>query len=152
MNINIIASEIQNFSIHEETEDYIISEFFDKIGKNINELETITELQKEQLIKSLFHFLKKQDSELEENFSFIHLIEDIDKPYYEIYNKELLKFNKENGTITSTLLLNRHINSLEGDERKKGVEILKSIYDNNNFAEYVRNEAYTYYKLQISEN
>ena len=152
MNLHTICLEIQNFKTDEETEDYAVSEFFDKIGENIPELGILTEAQKEQLIKSLFDFLKNQDPEMDEDFSFIHLIESVDKPHYTIYSNELLKFNKENGTITSTLLLNRYINSLDGNEWKNGIEMLKSIYKNSSFTEYVREEAYNHYKYQIDKN
>ncbi|WP_405207092.1 hypothetical protein [Aquimarina sp. LLG6339-5] len=151
MNLNTICQKILNYKVEEETEDYEVSDFFDEIGEDILKLNTLTDIQKGKLLKSLFDFIKNQDSEMDENFSFIHLIESIDKPNYELYNAELLKFNKENGTIISTLLLNRHINSLSGDEWKKCIEILKSISDNNDYTEYVREEALDYYEHQMEK-
>lgn len=152
MNINIIASKIQNFCVHEEMEDYTISEFFDEIGENINELGNLSETEKKLLIQSLFNFLKNQDPEMDENFSFIHLIENLDKPHYKLYNFELLKFNKEYGTISSILLLNRYINSISGDEWNSSIEILKSISTNNSFSKHIREEAYDYYIHQVKSN
>jgi hypothetical protein len=148
MNLEKILLQIENFKVDEEMEDYEISEFFDKIRGNISDVSSLTKIQKEKLVKKLFDFLKNQDSEMNENFSFIHFIENIDNPAYEIYNSELLKFNTENGTITSILLLNRHINSLKGDEWKDSVKLMKSISENENYTEYVREFALNFYKHQ----
>ena len=126
MNLKEILLSIENFKITQKTENYEISDFFDEIGEKLNGIIPLNELKKKQLIKGLFDFLKTQNPEMSENFSFIHLIECIDKPNYEIYNSELTKFNSENGTITSTLLLNRHINSLKGKEWEKNLEFLKT--------------------------
>ncbi len=152
MNLNIITSKIQNFNVDKETEDYIVSEFFDEIGENIDELGGLAEVQKKLLIQSFFNFLKNQDLKMDENFSFIHLIESIDKPDYKLYNFELLKFNKEYGTISSILMLNRYINSLSGDEWNNCTKILKSISTNSNFSNYIREEANDYYTHQVKSN
>ena len=151
MNLEEIFLSIENFNVTDEMEDYEVSEFFDEIRENLIDINLLTELQKEQLIKTLFGFLKTQDSEMDENFSFIHFIENIDNPTYNIYNSELLKFNSENGTITSTLLLNRHINSLNGTEKKKCVELMKSISENENYTEYIREFALDFYEHQIEK-
>ena len=151
MKFEEIIKQIDNFQVSKEMEDYEISEFFDKIRKELPESKSLTESQKERLIKSLFGFLKNQDPEMDENFSFIHFIEDIDNPNYEIYNSELIRFNKENGIITSTLLLNRHINSLEGTEWKDCVKLMKSIAKNENHTEYVKEFALDFYEHQVEK-
>jgi hypothetical protein len=63
----------------------------------------------------------------------------------------LIKFNNENGTITSTLLLNRFINALESEERKKHTDLLKSIAENPSYTDFVRAEALGYYEHQIGK-
>jgi hypothetical protein len=151
MNLEKILLQIENFRVSEEMEDYEISEFFDQIREKLTDINLLTDLQKEQLIKGLFKFLKAQDSEMDENFSFIHFIENIDNPEYEIYYPELLKFNSQNGTITSTLLLNRYTNSLEGNEWKKCVELIKSISENKDYTEYVREFALDFYEHQMEK-
>jgi len=148
MNLENTITLIKNFNVNDDMEDYEISEFFDAIGDELEDVNCFTDSQKQQLIQTLFNFLKRQDSELEEDFSFIHFIEAIDKPDYNIYNAELLKFNTENGTITSTLLLNRFINALEGEEHKKYIGLLKSISENKNYTDLVRAEALSYYEHQ----
>lgn len=148
MNLKNTITLIKNFQVNDKMEDYEISEFFDAIGYQLEDVNRFTDAQKQQLIQTLFDFLKRQDPELEEDFSFIHLIEAIDQPDHKIYNAELLKFNTENGTITSTLLLNRYINGLEGDACKKHIALLKSIADNTNYTDLVRAEALEYYKHQ----
>jgi len=148
MNLENTITLIKNFNVNDDMEDYEISEFFDAIGDELEDVNCFTDSQKQQLIQTLFNFLKRQDSELEEDFSFIHFIEAIDQPDYNIYNAELLKFNSENGTITSTLLLNRFINTLEGEEHKKHIGLLKSISENKNYTDVVRAEALSYYEHQ----
>ncbi|PZW42471.1 hypothetical protein LX95_00783 [Mesonia algae] len=148
MNLEDTITLIKNFQVNDEMEDYEISEFFDAIGYQLEDVNRFTDSQKQQLIQTLFGFLKRQDPELDEDFSFIHLIEAIDQPNYKIYNAELLKFNKENGTITSTLLLNRCINGLKKEERKKYIELLKLISENTNYTDLVRAEALGYYEHQ----
>lgn len=151
MKFEEIIEQIENFKVSEEMEEYEISEFFDSIRNELPETDSLIESQKEQLIKSLFRFLKNQDPEMDENFSFIHFVEDIDSPNYEIYNSELIRFNKENGIITSVLLLNRHINSLEGTEWQDCVELMKSIAENDNHTEYVKEFALDFYEHQIEK-
>ena len=151
MNLETAISQIKNFNVNDEMEDYEISEFFDAIGDELEDVNRFTDSQKQQLIQTLFNFLKRQDSELEEDFSFIHFIEAIDQPDYKIYNAELLKFNTENGTITSTLLLNRSINALEGEEHKEYIGLLKSISENKNYTDLVRAEAFSYYEHQMEK-
>ena len=151
MEIKELLLKIQNFKVDEEMEDYEISEHFDKIREELADMNLLTELQKEELIDILFDFLKSQDPEMDENFSFIHFIESIDNPNYETYYPKLFKFNTENGIITSTLLLNRYTNSLEGIEWKKCVELLKSISENNNYTEYVREFALNFHQHQTEK-
>ena len=78
MNVNTICKKILDYKVDEETEDYEINIFFDTIGSEIIALNHLTDIQKEKLLKALFNFLKNQDSEMDENFSFINLIEGID--------------------------------------------------------------------------
>lgn len=151
MNLDNAITKIKNFNVNDDMEDYEISEFFDVIGDELTDVGDFTDLQKEQLILTLFDFLKRQDPELDEDFSFIHFIEHIDKPNYKIYNAELLKFNTENGTIMATLLLNRFINGLKEEERKKYIDLLKSISENRNYTDLVRAEALSYYQHQIEK-
>ena len=151
MDLENAIIKIQNFDVNDDMEAYEISEFFDAIGDELRDVKTFTNSQKKQLIQVLFDFLKRQDPELEEDFSFIHLIEAIDQPDYNIYNAELLKFNTENGTITTTLLLNRFINGLKEQERKKHIDLLKSISENKNYTDLVRTEALSYYEHQTEK-
>ena len=151
MDLENAIIKIQNFDVNDDMEDYEISEFFDAIGDELIDVKTFTSSQKKQLVQVLFDFLKRQDPELEEDFSFIHLIEAIDQPDYNIYNAELLKFNTENGTITTTLLLNRFINGLKDEERKKHIDLLKSISENKNYTDLVRTEALSYYEHQTEK-
>ncbi|MGJ8549365.1 hypothetical protein [Winogradskyella wichelsiae] len=151
MNLENTITLIENFQVNDEIEDYEISEFFDAIGFQLEAINRFTDAQKQQLIQTLFDFLKRQDPELDEDFSFIHLIEAIDQPDYKIYNAELLKLNTENGTITSTLLLNRFINGLKEEERKKYIDLLKLISENRNYTDLVRAEALSYYEHQMEK-
>ena len=151
MDLENAIIKIQNFDVNDDMEDYDISELFDAIGDELEDVNSFTDLQKQQLIQVLFDFLKRQDPELEEDFSFIHFIEHIDKPDYNIYDAELLKFNTENGTITTTLLLNRFINGLKEQERKKHIDLLKSISENKNYTDLVRTEALSYYEHQTEK-
>ena len=151
MNLENAITQIKNFQLSDAMEDYDISEFFDAIGDELEDVNRFTDSQKQQLIQTLFNFLKRQDPELDEDFSFIHFIEALDQPDYKIYNAELLKFNTENGTITSTLLLNRFINGLKEEERKKYIDLLKSIADNANYTDLVRAEALSYYEHQMEK-
>ncbi|AUC77615.1 MULTISPECIES: hypothetical protein [unclassified Olleya] len=151
MDLENAIIKIQNFDVNDGMEDYEISEFFDAIGDELTDVKTFTSSQKQQLIQVLFDFLKRQDPELEENFSFIHFIEHVDKPDYKIYDAELLKFNTENGTTTATLLLNRFINGLKEKERKKYIDLLKVISENRNYTDFVRVEALSYYEHQMEK-
>lgn len=151
MNLKKILLEIENFKVSEEIEDYEISEFFDQIREKLTDINLLTQLQKEQLIKSLFKFLKTQDSEMDENFSFIHFIENIDNTEHEIYYPELFKFNSENVTVTSILLLNRYTNSLEGNEWKKCIELIKSISENKEYTKHIRESALGFYEYQMKK-
>ena len=151
MNLENTITLIKNFNVNDDMEDYEVSEFFDAIGDELEDVNSFTDSQKQQLIQTLFNFLKRQDSELEEDFSFIHFIEAIDQPDYNIYNAELLKFNTENGTTMATLLLNRFINGLKEEERKKYIDLLKSISENKNYTDFVRAEALSYYQHQIEK-
>ena len=145
-----IISKIEKFKVTEKVENFEIDLFFDKIGEDISSL-NLKESQKNILIQKLFEFLKNQNSEMEENFSFIHLIENIDTPSYNFYNNELLKFNSETGTITSILLLNRHINSLKVNELNECIELMKTISENENYSENIRNYALDFYKYQTEK-
>jgi len=151
MGIKELLLEIRNFKIDEEMEDYEISEHFDKIRERLTDISPFTKFQKKELIDSLFQFLKSQDPEMDENFSYIHFIESIDNTDYEIYYPKLLRFNNENGTTTSILLLNRFINSLEGIELKKCVKLLKHISENDDYTKYVREFALDFYQHQIEK-
>ncbi len=148
MNINAICLKIVNYKVDQKTEDFEVNVFFDTIGEEILKLNVLSTTEKEKLIQSLFKFVQNQDPEMDEKFSFIHLIENIDKPTQNIYNAELLKFNLKYGTITSTHLLNRHINSLNADDSAKYINILKSIAENDTYTKYVRKEALGYYNYQ----
>ena len=145
-----IISKIEKFKVTEKVENFEIDLFFDKIGEDISSL-NLKESQKNILIQKLFEFLKNQNPEMEENFSFIHLIENIDTPSYNFYNNELLKFNSETGTITSILLLNRHINSLKVNELNECIELMKTISENENYSENIRNYALDFYKYQTEK-
>ena len=151
MDLENAIIKIQNFDVNHDMGDYDISEFFDVIGDQLLDVNSFSTSQKEELIQVLFEFLKRQDPELEENFSFIHFIEHIDKPEYKVYDAELLKFNAENGTITSTLLLNRFINGLKEVERKMHIDLLKSSADNTAYTDFVRAEALGYYEHQMGK-
>ncbi|MHA7943966.1 hypothetical protein ACJOV8_012895 [Formosa sp. 3Alg 14/1] len=148
MHLQQIILNINNFHVTEDMEDYEISEFFDAIGENLPDTSTLTDLEKEHLIQSLFGFLKRQDATLEEDFSFINVIEAIDKPDYKVYYPALIKFNSEYATLNSTFLLNRFINALEGEEREKSLQVLKAIAVNTSYAESVRAHALDFYKYQ----
>ncbi len=151
MNLKYILNTVDNFNINDETEEDDITDFFDKIGDKYAKLEKLKYEEKKLIIKSLFNFLKRQSSELEEIWSFIHLLESIDKPTYEIYDKELIKFNKETPTIISVFLLNRLINSLEGGAWQNGVNLLKEISKNRVISGLVSQEAKSFFDYQIEK-
>ncbi|WP_064965815.1 hypothetical protein [Tenacibaculum ovolyticum] len=150
MEIKGAIVKIKKFKVTEETEDYEISDFFDEISEQLTPIDSLVTSQKKELIDILFEFLKSQDAEIDENFSFIHFIESINKPDYEIYYPKLIKFNTENATITSILLLNRFINSLEGVSLKKCVALLKNISDNNKYSKYLREFTLEFYEYQTN--
>ncbi|WP_237274832.1 hypothetical protein [Tenacibaculum ovolyticum] len=150
MEIKGAIVKIKKFKVTKETEDYEISDFFDEISEQLTPIDSLVTLQKKELIDILFEFLKSQDAEMDENFSFIHFIESINKPDYEIYYPKLIKFNTENATITSILLLNRFINSLEGVALKKCVALLKNISDNNKYSKYLREFTLEFYEHQTN--
>ena len=148
MNLDTICQQILQFKAEATTEDFEIDIFFDKVGEEIHELGTLNNTQKEQLIKTLFQCIANQHPEMEANFSFIHLIENIDAPDFKMYDVELLKFTKALGTITSVLLLNRHLNSLKKTKQTESLDILKAIAENKNYSEHIRQEALNYYNYQ----
>lgn len=150
MEIKGAIVKIKKFKVTEETEDYEISDFFDEISEQLTPIDSLVTSQKKELIDILFEFLKSQDTEMDENFSFIHFIESINKPDYEIYYPKLIKFNTENATITSILLLNRFINSLEGVSLKKCVALLKNISNNNKYSKYLREFTLEFYEYQTN--
>jgi hypothetical protein len=149
MSLENTLVKIHRIKINKTTEDYEVDEFFDEILEGLPDLDLLTQLQKKQLIKALLGFLEAQNPDMNENFSFIHLIEHLDKPRYKIYYPELIKFNSENATITSVLLLQRYINSLKGGEWKKCVELMKAISQNTDYTENVRKSALGFYKFQM---
>ncbi|UOX33842.1 hypothetical protein LXD69_17635 [Flavobacterium sediminilitoris] len=151
MNIEQILLQINTFKVNEEMEDYKVSDFFDGIMESIDNLKILEDLHKEQLIKTLFNFLKKHNPEMEEDFSFIHLIESIDKPNYSIYSKQLIECNIQNPNLTSIILLNRYLNALDGDAWKKNVAILRSITEGNEYTSFIRQETLEYYQYQIDK-
>ena len=150
MNLNQILNNINSFNTAKNTVDYELTEFFDKIGSKILNLGELKSHDRLEIIKSLFEFIKRQSSELEENWAFIHLIESIDKPTYKIYDKELIEFNKANPTQISILLLNRHTNSLEEVELQKGINLLKEISERKEIPKLVTDMAKEFYEYQLN--
>lgn len=150
MKIEELVVEIRSFKVTEDTEDYDISDFFDEISEQLTIINSLNLSQKDELIDTLFEFIKSQDAEMDENFSFIHFIESINKPDYEIYYPKLIKFNTENATIISILLLNRFINSLKGVALKKCVALLKNISENNKYSKYIKGFAFEFYEHQTN--
>jgi len=151
MKLKEILEKINSFNTNEETEEFEITEFFDNTGDCFAKLGKLDSNQIELTIKTFFNFLKRQSPDLGENWSFIHLIESIDKPNYKIYDTLLIKANKENPNLTSLILLVRFINPLEGKERKKGVNLLKEISERNDISELVKEEAKDYYNDQLEK-
>jgi predicted RNA methylase len=68
MNFEKTLLQIKNFRVSEEIEDYDVSEFFDVVIEELPDVNLLTKRQQEQLIKTLFEFLKIQDPEMNENF------------------------------------------------------------------------------------
>lgn len=151
MRLEEILEEIKSFNTSEETEDYEITEFFDKIGDDFSNLDELEKGEKNKVVKILFDFLKRQSPELEENWSFIHLIENIEDPTYGNYHKKLFNFNKQTPTLTSILLLNRLINSLKNVEFEKGIKLLKEISEKIQLPELLKEEAKGYYEYQLKK-
>lgn len=148
MKLEEILKKVDDF---DSTDDIDLTIFFDEIGSELFAFFPVDTIEREMILTTLFDFLKNRDPEMEENFSFIHLIESIDKPDYKIYNKRLIDFNLKNGALTSVLLLNRYINSIEKEKNKENLEILKSIANNINYTDLVRKEALRLYKYQINK-
>lgn len=151
MEIKELIVKIKSFKVTEDTEGYEVSNFFDAIREQLTNI-NLTVSQKKVLIDTLFEFLKYQDAEMDENFSFIHFIESINKPDYEIYYPKLIQFNTENATITSILLLNRFSNSLESGALEKCVDLLKNISENNKYSKYIRDFSLEFYEHQMNTN
>ncbi len=152
MNLEKIMNKIENFIVTQTMEEGDVIDFFDDIGAKISEIKKLSEIEVRKLIVSLFHYLKNQSPTLEENWSFIHLIEDLDKPKFNIYNEILIKNNKENPSITSILLLNRHMNTLKGKELQKALEIFNEIIENKNIHLAVREKAKKFLAFQNKKN
>ncbi len=148
-----IVCKIKQFKVDEEIEDYEIEiiDFFEGISEEIGDFDNLLEVQKLQLIDALFVFLLNQNPDLEENFEFVHFIEAIDSPIYEIYESKLIKFNKENGTINSVLLLNRFINGSNNSKKQEYIELMKYISENKKYTANVRERALGFYKYQTEE-
>ena len=149
MDIAVILSQIDNFRVQTEIKDYNISDFFDEVMERIDKLKKLNHLEKELLLDSLFTFLDNHNPELEEDFSFIHLIESIDKPNYSLYSRKLLENNFKRPTLTSVLLLNRYINSLHGKAWKKAVEVLKKVVVNIKDTTFMGEDTSEYCEYQI---
>ncbi len=152
MTLNEILQKINNFNIDIADEDYDfdVSEFFDDLGDSLQDLATYTTVEKEQLIIALFDFQKRQASEMQENWSFIHLIEAIDKPDYPIYDKYLVAYNTKSASITSVTLINRFINALSGEAWKSKVDLHKKISEASSSNELVKTEAKSFYDYQMN--
>lgn len=151
MTLQDIIIALDNFNTNEETEDYEITEFFDGIDDSLNNLGELNNSEKKSIIKSFFQYLNRQSSELDENWSFIHLIESIDKPLYSIYDEELMKINNNNPCLTSLVLLNRYTNSLQDDEWKAKIILLKEISQRDNTSELVSEMATEFYEYQLEK-
>jgi len=147
MNLLSICDKINKLRISDESEDFELCIFFDEIGESISNLNVSSKSEKSTIIKTLFSFLKNQDPEMDEDFSFIHLIESIDKPTSLIYNDELLKFSNEYGTLTSVLLLLRQLNSSSLNNKEIYIKTLKDISNKKEFKGVVRETALEYYNI-----
>jgi len=151
MKLREVLDKVENFKMDSTTENHELTLFFDDIGDRILNLGELGQDEKEKAIKSLFEFQKRQPPELDVNWTFIHLIEYIGKPAYKIYNRELVMVNEEAPSLISILLLNRHINSLGGTERKSGVNLLKRISEKEGIPQSVRDEAMEFYEFQLNK-
>ncbi|MDP8033967.1 hypothetical protein QJU43_05750 [Pasteurella atlantica] len=146
-----ILLKINNFNIDTTIDDYDIdvTEFFDEIALDLEEIDPLTEQQKKDLIDALFGFIERSPSDMQENFSFIHLIESIDAPDYAIYDSKLIEINTKTGSKNTLLLLYRHINSLDVDEKKKYLPLLENIAQNSGYNDEVRELALELYEYQL---
>lgn len=151
MKLQEILEKVNNFNTNEETEEFEITEFFDRIGADFAGLESLTNKEKEITVQTFFNFIKRQSPELNEDWSFIHLIESVDKPEYEIYKSQLIQANKENPSFTSLILLIRFINSLEGKEWEEGMKIIKDLSEKDGISELIKEEAKEYYEDESEE-
>jgi len=71
MNLLSICDKINKLRISDESEDFELCIFFDEIGESISNLNVSSKSEKSTIIKTLFSFLKNQDPEMDEDFSFI---------------------------------------------------------------------------------
>lgn len=152
MDIKTICEKILAYKIPQEPVQHEVSDFFDQIGEQLIQFDKLPDHQREKLINALFEFLGNQDVEMDENFTFIHLIEFVGNPSFQTYHKHLLNFISKNASITSTLLLNRHLNIAKGKQWKSGLDLLKATSDNPNYTERIRKDALDYYDYQIEKN
>jgi hypothetical protein len=152
MEINTICEKILAYKIPKNPGQYEVSDFFDQIGEQLLQLDQISATQGESLTKTLFNFLEKQDPEMDENFTFIHLIEYVGKLNYHAYQKYLFTFTRKNGTISSTLLLNRYLNTVKAEQWQSGIDILKATSRNSNYSEKIRKDALDYLEYQMGRN
>ncbi len=146
-----ILLKINNFNIDTTIDDYEldVSDFFDEITMDLEEIDPLTEQQKKDLIDALFGFIERSPSDMQEDFSFIHLIESIDTPDYAIYDSKLIEINTKIGSKNTLLLLHRHINSLDVDEKKKYLPLLENIAQNSGYNDEVRELAFELYEYQL---
>lgn len=151
MNLKDILEKIKGFNTNEEVEDGDVSVFFDEIGVVISNIGELEIEEKKQILSALFDFLGRQSADFEENWSFIHLIENIDDSTVGIYYEKLFKFNKKSPTLTSILLLNRLINALETNKKESGMKLLGEISKENNISPFLREEAADYYTYQLKK-
>ena len=135
---------VEKYSTHKFEDEFELTEFFDSIRDKVYE-KSLSYNDKQNLILSLFKFIKNQPSDLEENFSFIHLIENVDDS---IYDSLIVDFVKKNPSITSLLLLNRYINSLENYEREESSLAFQFIFKNKSNSKLIKDLAREYYNYQ----
>jgi hypothetical protein len=152
MTIEDIINELESYRSNYSLDEDEITDFFENIGEKIYALNDIDSNSLKRIIKSFFTYLDNHSSNLEENWTFIHLLESLNKPDYKIYNKILLDFNSTSPTITSVLLLNRYINSLSGDDWKAKVNLLKEICENSDFDTCVKEAAADFYNFQSTKS
>ncbi len=151
MMLRRIIFEIENFSATLSTNEIEIINFFEDIQEKVAGLLPLPENNRREIITTLFNYLKDQSPVLEENWNFIHLIEDIDKPDYKIYIEILLEQMKKSPNNTSVLLLNRYVNSLKKEELNKYLNIFKEIIENENTSETVKEDAKGFINYQLKK-